>query len=205
MSLGAPTVLRQAVWLASALLALAFAVGCAEEEPRFGGPSAIRGKAIPGAGGGGGSTSSGEMPGEDDPFFPADAADPPAPRMTASAAHADAGQPEVTPSLACLPCHGPATAKPWSFGGYVRKKEADEPAAGAVVAVLRPDGKRVAAAADGEGYFWLPLEEGAVVAGTRTAVKDAAGRKAEMAAPFADGSCAGTSCHNEGFPIVVPK
>lgn len=191
--------------LALAAVVGAALVSCAEDEPRFGDPSAIRGKNVPGAGGGGTTPA----PGEEDPFFPAGAADPPAPTVSAKDGHATAtpAQPPPTPDLGCMLCHetGPAQNK-WAYGGYAQKKEGG-PAVGATVVVLS-GGKRLATKTDADGFFWIPASEGTVAAGATAAVKDAEGNKGVMDSPFGSGNCTSTGCHGSaerGGIILVPE
>jgi cytochrome c553 len=182
------------------VLVLAAVLGCAEEEPRLGNPSGMRGKNVPGVPGTVDTT-----PGADDPFFPRDQSDPPAPSLSAKAGHAAADPPQVepTPTLACHACHGAGTTKEWAFGGYVKKRNGDEPAGGAVVVVLS-GGERFATRADADGFFWFSGPVGSIVAGSQTAVKDPEG-KAVMLGPIANGNCSASGCHDANRPIFVPE
>jgi hypothetical protein len=181
------------------LLAAAVLAACvAEPEPAFGQPSAIEGKVVPGLEGTTAATPKGDggAPAKAAKLFEGET-DPAPPAKSAAQSHAGKpGTPGMAPSLACAlaGCHGPNHAGPeWAISGYVEK--AGKPAAGAVVAAVTASGKRFAAVADADGYFWAP---GPLVTDGKAGARGGTTGPALMAGALpsdAGGNCNKSGCH----------
>jgi hypothetical protein len=203
----ASSVLGRTVSWAAAGLALVAGLGGAaglaacvsEPEPAFGQPSAIEGKVVPGlddttaatpTGDGGAPAKAAKLfDGEPDPA-------PPAKSVAQSHLNKPKTPAGMVPSLACAigGCHAPNGAGPeWAISGYVEK--AGKPAAGAVVAAVTASGKRFAAVADADGYFWAP---GPLVTDGKAGARGQGTSPALMAGALrfdGGGNCNKSGCH----------
>lgn len=191
--------------------AAGLAVACiTQDDPPYGAPGSIANQKFPGesttgstsSGGDGGSsgTSGGASPfpaayNETKPAAPAQATGPLHPTV--------ANGVPITPTTACLTCHGAGQAgstKKWAYAGWA----ASGPGAttgldkGEVIVI---DGAKtlgpVKTAPD--GYFWIDQEAGAIGPTAKTAVRDKAGKVSAMVQPLSgNGDCNNTTCHGGG-------
>lgn len=187
---------RRAVAVVGVLATVAAACA-AESEPVFGSPSSIQGRVLPGTEG---TTSASSSSGDGGtPSGPVELfegqTDPPAPTRSATEAHAGkSGAPSLSSATSCAisGCHGPDMGeRAWAIAGYVEK--GGKPGAGVVVAVVS-EGKRIAATADANGYFWA---KGPLVGSGDAAVRAPGGSVKRMNTKLANGhgNCTQAGCH----------
>jgi hypothetical protein len=192
-SIGAGAQLARVAVVAIALAAVA---SCSDADPRFGDPSAIKGKRVPGV-----------APAD---FFSGgyDPNDPPPPAKDPSQVHADLRQVVLTPETRCFDCHGGAgPGQPAAAAGYVAVKGGTSPAPFADVALVSGEG-RFAGKTGKDGFFWIPAGPSPPAPGGRVAVRDADGRTGEMKQTLPSGACTSSSCHGPkeaAGVVVVPE
>ena len=156
---------------------------CSDDDPRFGDPSAIQGKNLPGA------------PSLD--FFPTEwVANKPMP-AGAVKRHAGAGQVMPSPDLSCMGCHGAPGSNGAAralFAGYIGSRRSGGPAKGADVVVIDQQGRRAEAKSDDDGFFWIG-DDGNGDRPLFVAARDSANNQIRMSPSFTVGNCTSSSCH----------
>ena len=176
-----------------AAVSVATAAGaCAEPEPSFAPPGALRGRNLPGVSGdtpaGGGGVFGAAY---DDKAF--------VPTTTMKKAHAPKGV-TLTP-LDCFGCHNKspgATAPVFAYGGrVVVGRGGTDPAPNVDVIVIKGDVQLGPVKTDEAGYFWLKSDVD--VKDARTTIRNANGEEVMAGQLFAGhGSCsAAPSCHGQ--------
>ena len=197
-----------------AACAAGLVVACiTQEDPPYGAPGSIANQKFPGEQTTGGSTSSGDGGGSSGATggpFPAayNAASPAAPAQATGPLHPTvaAGVP-ITPTTACLACHGAGqsgSTKKWAYAGWAASAPASTTGLdkGEVIVV---DGNKtlgpVKTAPD--GYFWIDLEAGTIGPNAKTAIRDATGKVSSMTQALSgNGDCNASSCHGGGAGSV---
>lgn len=193
------------LWLP--LFVTACAAACTQEDPPYGDPGAIAKWSFPGdpsasssgaSGGDGGAPATSKFP------APYNAAQPAAPAQDLKTLHPTvANGAQVAPALQCLAaCHGEkatGSTKKWSFAGWA----ASGPGATTGLdkgEVLVMDGAKAIGPVktSPDGYFWIPLESGAVTANGKAYVRKSDNTESAMLqnlGPNAGDCNAGGTCH----------
>ncbi len=185
--------------ISSAYVVIALAIGaCAEPEPGFAPPGALRGRNLPGVqpdtpAGGSGVFGA---PYDAKAFLPT---------TTVKDAHGPKNQP-LAPGD-CFTCHNKkptALGPPFAYGGrVVLGREGTAPAPNVDVIVIQGDVKLGPVKSDADGYFWLESEVD--VTDGRTTIRSAESEAQMIGKLFPGyGSCSVSGCHGQtpGQPQV---
>jgi hypothetical protein len=203
---------RMRAWPCLSFVACAagLTVACiTQDDPPYGAPGAIANQKFPGESTPSGSTSSSGDAGSSGTAagpFPAayDEANPAAPAQATGPLHPTvANGVPITPTTACLTCHGQGQAgstKKWAYAGWAAAAPGSTTGLdkGEVIVVggattLGP----VKTAPD--GYFWIDLAVGTVGPNAKTAIRDKTGKVSAMVQALGgNGDCNTSTCHGGG-------
>jgi hypothetical protein len=191
----------------SSACAAAFAIACVSgpDDPPYGAPGSIGDRKFPG---GGDTSSSGSTTGGDGGSsgtpggpFPAayNEATPPAPAELGPLHPTVAAGAKVTPTTACMACHGPqgTSTKKWAIGGWAAASAGSSNGLdkGEVIVV---DGAKTLGPVktSPDGYFWIEASAGTVGTSAHTSIRDKTGKVSSMQQSLGGiGDCNTSTCH----------